>query len=58
MGGINSLSGLNTVNVDFRPTIQVNEQKPKDANRLLPEVDAAPGDAQPPQKAEAKSVVR
>ena len=44
MGGINSLSGLNTVNVDFRPTIQVNEQKPNDANRLMPEADAAPGD--------------
>ena len=58
MGGINSLSGLNTVNVDFRPTIQVNEQKPNDANRLMPEADDAPGEAQPPQKAEARSVVQ
>ena len=48
MGGINSLSGLNNVSVDFRPTIQVNEQKPSDANRLLPEADVAPGEAQPP----------
>ena len=58
MGGINSLSGLNNMNVDFRPTIQVNEQKPSDANRLLPEADAVPGEAQPPQKAEARSVVQ
>ena len=58
MGGINSLSGLNNVSVDFRPTIQVNEQKPGDANRLLPEADGAPGEAKQPQKAEARSVVQ
>lgn len=58
MGGINSLSGLNTVSVDFRPTIQVNEQKPGDANRLLPEANVAPGEAKQPQKAEARSVVQ
>ncbi len=58
MGGINSLSGLNNVSVDFRPTIQVNEQKPNDANRLLPEADVAPSEAKPPQKAEARSVVQ
>ena len=45
MSGLNSLSGLNNVNVDFRPTIQVNEQKPNDTNRLLPEADVAPGEA-------------
>ena len=55
---INSLSGLNNVSVDFRPTIQVNEQKPNDANRLLPEADDAPGEAQPLQKAEARSIVQ
>ena len=27
MGGINSLSGLNQVNVDFRPTVTTNVQK-------------------------------
>ena len=52
------MSGLNNVSVDFRPTIQVNEQKPGDANRLLSEADAVPGEAQPPQKAEAKSVIK
>ena len=26
MGGINSLSGLNKVNVDFRPTVNLEEQ--------------------------------
>ena len=52
------MSGLNTVSVDFRPTIQVNEQKPNDANRLLPDDGVVPGEAQPPQKAEARSVVQ
>ena len=36
----------------------MNEQKPNDVNRLLPEADVAPGEAQPPQKAEARSIVQ
>ncbi len=57
MGGINSLSGLNNVSVDFRPVIEPKEKKTGDAKQLQPEADAVPGDAQP-EKANAKSVVQ
>ena len=42
MGGINSLSGLNNVSVDFRPTITTNVQNTGNTNRLLPEANVAP----------------
>ena len=58
MSGINSLSGLNKVNVDFRPAIQEDAQKPENTNQLLPDAESVPGEAQPPKMAEAKSVVR
>ncbi len=58
MGGINTLSGLNKVRVDYRPTITTNVQKPENTNQLLPDAEAVQGEAQQPQKAEAKSVVR
>ena len=58
MGGLNSLSGLNNVSVDFRPTITTNVQKTGNENRLLPGADAVPENAPQPEKAEAKSVVR
>ena len=45
MGGINSLSGLNNVNVDFRPAITTNVQKSGNANQLLPEANVAPEEA-------------
>ena len=57
MGGINSLSGLNKVSVDFRPTITTIAQKPDSAAQPLPEAQVAPKD-QPPVNANAKSVVR
>ena len=58
MGGINSLSGLNKVNVDFRPTVEPNVPKATDANRPQPEPAALPDDEQPPVKAEARSVIQ
>ena len=58
MGGINSLSGLNNVNVDFRPTVELIKPKTGDANQPLPGADAAPENAPQPPKAEAKSVVQ
>lgn len=57
MGGINSLSGLNNVSVDFRPTITTNVQKTGNTNQLLPEANAAPEEA-PQQMGQARSVVR
>ena len=56
MGGLNSLGGLNKVNVDFRPTVNLEEQNKVNAN----EPKQVQGDAQEnaqPVKAEAKSVV-
>jgi len=32
MSGLNSLSGLNKVNVDFRPTVNLEEQNKVNAN--------------------------
>ena len=58
MGGINSLSGLNKVNVDFRPAIEPNAPKTTGANRPQPEPAVLPDDAQPPAEAGARSVVR
>ena len=58
MGGINSLSGLNNINVDYRPTVELIETKPDKSNGLLPGGDVAPQNVQQPQKAEAKSVVQ
>ena len=58
MSGLNSLSGLNNVNVDFRPTIELNAPKTGDANQPLPGADAVPVAAPQPEKTEAKSVVR
>ncbi len=57
MSGINTLSGLNNMSVDFRPTITTIEQNKGNDNRLLPEADAVPVDAQP-ERANAKSVVQ
>lgn len=59
MGGINSLSGLNKVNVDYRPSIEEpNVPKSTDANRPQPEPAVLPDEAQPPAEAGARSVVR
>ena len=57
MGGINSLSGLNKVSVDFRPAITMNAQNTGNAAPPLPEVPVAPEDV-PPEMANARSVVR
>ena len=57
MGGLNSLSGLNKINVDFRPTVELIESKPdKSAGEGLGQVEGAISQA--PAKAEAKSVVQ
>ena len=58
MGGINTLRGLNSVSVDFRPTVELIQPKTDNTNRLLPEDDVAPQNAPQPQKAEARSVVQ
>ena len=55
MSGINSLSGLNKVNVDFRPTVSLDEQKKVDANEPGQPQGVVPGNA---QQAKAESVVR
>ena len=57
MGGINSLSGLNNVSVDFRPAIGPNVQGTGNANEPKPGVDAVPENV-PQAKAEVKSVVQ
>lgn len=57
MGGINSLSGLNKVNVDFRPTVNLEGQNKVNANEPQQVQDEAPENAQP-VRGEAKSVVR
>ena len=56
MSGLNSLSGLNKVNVDFRPTVNLEEQNKVNANEPQQVQGDAPENAQP-VKAEAKSVV-
>ena len=55
MSGINSLSGLNQVNVDYRPTVSFDAQKKVDANQPQQAQNVAPGNAQP---AKPTSVVR
>ena len=45
MSGINSLSGLNKVNVDFRPTVSLDEQRKVDANEPGQPQGVAPGSA-------------
>ena len=55
MSGINSLSGLNQVNVDYRPTVGFDKQKKVDANQPQQAQNVAPGNGQP---AKATSVVR
>ena len=56
MGGINSLSGLSNISVDFRPTIETNVQNTGNANQPQPGADAVPEEA--PQLGNAKSVVQ
>ena len=56
MGGINSLSGLSNISVDFRPTIETNVQNTGNANQPQPGADAVPEGA--PQLGNAKSVVQ
>ena len=56
MSGLNSLSGLNKVNVDFRPTVNLEEQNKVNDNEPQKVQGDAPENAQP-VKAEAKSVV-
>ena len=59
MSGINSISGLNKVNVDFRPTIEPNVQKTANANQPQPvQVINLDDEPQPPARNEAKSVVQ
>ena len=36
MGGINYLSGLNNINVDYRPTVELIKSKTNNSNQLLP----------------------
>ena len=56
MSGINTLSGLSSVSVDFRPAIAPNEQETSSTDRLKSEPDVVPADV--PVKSEAKSVVQ
>ena len=59
MSGINSLSGLNKVNVDFRPTIEPNVPKTTNANQPQPvEIINLDDEQQPPARNAAKTVVR
>ena len=55
MSGINSLSGLNKVNVDFRPAVNPNEQNSADANGPGGAQDVAQKNV---QQGKATSVVR
>ena len=55
MSGLNSLSGLNKVNVDFRPTVSLDEQKKVDANQPGQPQGIVPRNA---QQAKAENVVR
>ena len=58
MGGINSLSGLNNMSVDYRPTVELIMTKKDKSNGLLPEGAVAPQNVPQPPRAEAKSVVQ
>jgi hypothetical protein len=57
MSGINSLSGLNTVSVDFRPAITTVGRNKGNAQPVQPEINVAPEEA-PPEMGQARSVVR
>ena len=57
MSGLNSLGGLNNVNVDFRPTVELTAPGKDGTAPKQPVANVAPENA-PPAKAEAKSVVR
>ena len=57
MSGLNSLGGLNNVNVDFRPTVELTAPKKDGTAPQQPVANVVPENA-PPAKAEAKSVVR
>ena len=50
MSGLNSLSGLNNVNVDFRPTVELIKPKTGDANQPQPGADAVPVAAPQPER--------
>ena len=52
------MSGLNNVNVDFRPAVELIKSKPDKSNQPLPGANVVPENAPQPGKAEAKSVVR
>ena len=59
MSGINSLSGLNKVNVDFRPTIEPDVPKTANANQPQSvEVINLDDEQRPPARNAAKTVVR
>ena len=59
MSGINSISGLNNVNVDFRPTIEPDVPKTANASQPQPvEIINLDDVQQPPVRNEAKNVVR
>ena len=56
MSGINSLSGLNKVNVDFRPTIEPDVPKTANANQPQPvEVVNLDDEQQPPRRSFRRS---
>jgi hypothetical protein len=58
MGGINTLSGLNNVGVDFRPAVEPPVQNTGNGPQPLPEANAVPEGAPQAPKADAKSLVR
>ena len=53
MGGLNSLGGLNNVNVDFRPTVELTAPE-KDGTASKQEVANAAPENVSAEKAEAK----
>jgi len=58
MSGLNSLSGLNNVNVDFRPTVELTPPKKDSTAQQQPVTNVVPQNAPQPGRPEAKSVVR
>ena len=58
MGGINSLSGLNNVNVDFRPAVELTAPQKDGTAPKLPVANVDPQNVPQPGQPEAKSVVR
>ena len=58
MGGINSLSGLNNVSVDFRPAVTTDVQNTGNANQPQQGANAVHEDVPQPERTQAKSVVR